>query len=175
MDIQQRLHQSLFRINRYFTRLYLTFSVQMLGKLLAKASQFDSDMQAQIEDFREGAKILFKIDYLPAGYFNLLVHNQRFQYLNQGIAAQLEYDLVIRIKHPKLAFQILALKEGNADGVAQNRFVTNGDATLGIRFINCLEILEAHLLPSYFSQKLLRRHRPITPIEKISFIKKLVS
>lgn len=153
---------------------YLKTTLKLLGETLARSSSKNPLIQQELIDFREGAKILFKVNYLKDGYFVLQLRDQRLHLIHEQEQAMTAYDLAIMIKHPKHALRILTLQESNTQAVASHRFLTSGDASLAIRFINCLEIVEANLLPDFISKNILAKHEKVVPLEKIKFIKNLI-
>lgn len=158
----------------HLSHAYLKSTLKLLGLMLAKSSIKNPRIQQELLDFREGAKILFKVNYLKGGYFILQLRNQTLHLIKEPEQAITEYDLAIMIKHPQHAFRILTLQESNTLAVANNRFATSGDASLAIRFINCLEIVEANLLPKFISKNMLAKHEDIVLVERIKFIKNLM-
>lgn len=168
------IHPLMRRYSNNISHAYLRNSLRLLGFTLAKSSSTNPHIKQQLIDFREGSKILFKVNYLKQGYFVLQLRDQRLHLIKEPEQAITAYDLAIMVKHPKHAFKILTLQESNVLAVANNRFLTSGDASLAIRFINCLEIVEAHLLPNFISKNLLAKHEQIVLIEKIKFVKDLI-
>lgn len=162
------------KASTHILHLYLNSSLRIIGNILDKASKENYALKEQIEDFRDGARILFKINYLKNGYIVLQVWNNSFHLINEDEKSITDYDLAIIVKHPILAFKILTLQESNTVAVANNRFLTSGDASLAIRFINCLEIVEANLLPSFIAKNIVAKHEHIPISGKINFIKNLI-
>lgn len=156
------------------TQLYSSTTLKVLARILSKTSQNNAQVQEQLADFNNGAKILFKINYLKNAFVAFQVRDKHLYLIHEREQALIDYDLAIVIKHPALAFKILSLQEGNTIAVANNRFSTNGDASLAINFINCLEIVEAHLLPRFISRRILSKHDDISINQKINFLKRII-
>lgn len=156
------------------TQLYLSSTLKVLARLLSKSSRNHLGIQEQLEDFEYGAKILFKINYIKNAYVVFQVLDHRLYLINEKQRPLIDYDLAIVIKHPVHALKIFTFQESNTIAVANNRFLTHGDASLAIRFINCLEIVEANLLPHAIAKKALSRHDDIALKQRISFLKKII-
>lgn len=170
-------------LNHYFlhifyaptTNLYLLTTLKTLAHLLSKSSRSHLAIQEQLADFEYGAKILFKINYLKNAYVVFQVLDHRLYLLNEKERPLIDYDLAIVIKHPTLALRIFTFQESNTIAVANNRFLTHGDASLAIRFINCLELVEKHLLPQRIVKKALSRSDNISIKQRINFLKKIIT
>jgi hypothetical protein len=75
-------------------------------------------------------------------------------------------ELEIVFKHVSHAFYVLSFQEGTAQAYANERMITLGDTALSLRFIRCLNRMQATTLPRFVVERALKSIPDITAPEK---------
>jgi hypothetical protein len=141
---------------RYRTqRLFVLVGFWLLGRLLEAASRVDVGVRRELAAFDEGFTIALSVlgERLS---MRVRVAGDRFVRAAPSVPA----DVDIVFKHLTHAFHALALVESSALAFAQARTVTRGDTAHAIRFVRCMNRVQAVLLPLSLVRRLLKPPLP---------------
>jgi hypothetical protein len=151
-------------------RAYVALMFDMIGRLLVAASETDSDIQREIQGFRDGYTIGFSVLGDPKLRMGVQVRDGMFKRLPKTIHPELE----IVFKHVSHAFYVLSFRESTPRAYASERFLTNGDVALALRFMRCMNRMQAIALPRFVADRALKQFPDITPPEKRELVKTFV-
>jgi hypothetical protein len=144
-------------------RLYVTGMLRLVGGLLEAASRADAALRDEIAGFPDGLCIgMSVLNERPR--LRLRVHQGRFVYLPDGDTRP---DLEIVFKHITHAFLVLSFQEGTAQSYARSRMISHGDVALTMRFVRCLNRMEAVTLPRLVAARALKAYPPLPLREKL--------
>jgi hypothetical protein len=144
-------------------RAYVALMFEMIGRLLVAASKSDPEIQREIEEgYREGLSIGFSVLGDPGLRMRVGVRDGRFVRLPSTLSPELE----IVFKHLSHAFYVLSFKESTARAYANERMLTLGDVALALRFVRCMNRMQAIALPRFVADRALKGFPDITPPEK---------
>jgi hypothetical protein len=143
-------------------RAYVAALFDVMGRLLVAASECDPELEREIAGFRDGLVIGFSVLGSPNLRLRLGVRDKRFVRLPNATPAELE----IVFKHVSHAFLVLTFQEGTAQAYANERMITLGDTSLSLRFMRCLNRMEAATLPRFVVLRALKSAPDITAPEK---------
>jgi hypothetical protein len=135
---------------------------QLMGRLLEAASRADRELQQEIAGFPEGYTIGFAVlgDTLC---MRLCVKDGRFERL-VGESARPALEVVF--KHVSHAFLVVTFQESTAIAFAHERAISHGDTALGMRFVRCLNRMQALTLPAPIVERALKRPLPALPLRE---------
>jgi hypothetical protein len=143
-------------------RAYVALMFETIGRLLEAASQSDVEIERELDGFREGFSIGFSVLGDPGLKMRVAVRSGRFVRLPSSIHPELE----IVFKHVNHAFLVLSFQESTARAYASERMLTNGDPAHALRFVRCLNRMQAVALPRFVADRALKGFPDITSPEK---------
>ena len=150
-------------------RAYVAIMFETIGRLLEAASQSDPEIERELAGFRDGFSIGFSILGDPALKMRVGVRNGRFVRLPRNIHPELE----IVFKHVSFAFYVLSFKESTSRAYANERMVTHGDTPHALRFVRCMNRMQAVALPRFVADRALKGFPDITAPEKRKLVTEL--
>lgn len=164
--LERRLAQSThtYAAQRAYVRLLLGVS----GRLLVAASHADTEIQGELSVFPEGLVVGFSVigDSLS---LRLRVRSGRLERISEAPRA----DLDVVFKHIRHAFMVLSFQESTPQAFANQRFITQGDSALAMRFTRCLNRVQAISLPDFVAARALKALPPMSLAEKLALSAKL--
>lgn len=148
---------------------YVGMMLDVVGRSLVMASHVDSVIQEEIGELPENLIIMMSVFGTPLG-FGIQVqsvlmddgtYTKRLVWL--GSLADVDQSdshkaLKIYFKHLRFAYQILSFKESTATGFANNRMVVDGDVSLAVILVRCLNRLESVILPKILARKAIKAY-----------------
>lgn len=143
-------------------RAYVAAMFELMGRLLVAASECDAEIEQELSGFRDGLVIGFSVLGCPNLRLRVGVSDKRFVRLPNGTPPELE----IVFKHVSHAFYVLTFQEGTAQAYANERMITLGDTSLSLRFMRCLNRMQAATLPRFVVERALKSVPDITAPEK---------
>jgi hypothetical protein len=137
-------------------RAVVAVMFDVIGRLLVGASESDETLREELRGFPEGHVIGFAVlgDSLT---MRVKVHAGRF------VRTQEKPALEIVFKHVAHAYLIVTFQESTARAFANDRALTHGDIGLGMRFVRCLNRMEALSLPGFVASRALKAPLPAMP------------
>jgi hypothetical protein len=149
-------------------RAYVGSLLQVSGHLLVAASYADAEIQRELASMPEGLVIGFSIlgDELS---MRLRVQGGRLG----RMPARHPADLDIIFKHVTHAFMVLSFQETTPQAFANQRFITQGDAALSMRFTRCLNRMQLVTLPALVTKRAFPNVPQPTLSEKLGVSAKL--
>lgn len=147
---------------------YVALLFGVSGRLLVAGSRSDAGIQRELSVFPEGLVVGFSIigDSLKV---RLRVRGGRLTRVTGNPKA----DLDVVFKHVRHAFMVLSFQESTPQAFANQRFITQGDAALAMRFTRCLNRVQAISLPKFVAARALKALPPMTFGEKLALSAKL--
>jgi len=142
-------------------RAYVATLLDVLARLLAAGSRVDPVIQRELAGFPEGTTIAFSVLGEQLG-MRVAVHEGRF------VRAGSEHDaptIEIVFKHLAHAFALLSFQESTPVAFARDRMVTHGDVALTMRFVRCLDRVQAVALPRFVAARALKSV-PVLPVRQ---------
>jgi hypothetical protein len=133
-------------------RAYVSLMLDVLGRLLAAGSLTDPVIQAELSGFPEGYSIAFSVLGERAG---VRVARKGSRFVLQARDGT-RPDLQIIFKHLTHAFALLSFRESTPRAFANGRLVTDGDVALTMRFVRCLDRVQAVILPDPIAARALK-------------------
>ena len=143
-------------------RAYVVIMFETIGRLLEAASATDPEIARELDGYRDGFSIGFSVLGDPALKMRVGVRNGRFVRLPRNIHPELE----IVFKHISFAFYVLSFKESTARAYANERMLTHGDTAHALRFVRCMNRMQAVALPRFVADRALKGFPDITAPEK---------
>lgn len=148
---------------------YVGMMLDVVGRSLVMASHVDPVIQDEIRELPEQLIIMMSVYGTPLG-FGIQVqsvlmddgtHAKRLVWLgNLKDMDQIQdaKTLNIYFKHLRFAYQILSFQESTATGFANNRMVVDGDVSLAVTLVRCLNRLESVILPKVLARKAIKAY-----------------
>lgn len=152
-------------------KAYVAVMLETIGRLLEASSKSDVVITAELEGFREGFSLGFSVLGAPELKMRVGVRSGTFVRLPRSIHPELE----IVFKHVTHAFHVLSFREGTAISYARERMLTNGDPAHALRFVRCLNRMQAIALPRFVANRALKSFPDITALEKRKLVTDLYS
>jgi hypothetical protein len=149
-------------------RAYVATLLEVSSHLLVAASYADPEVERELRAMPEGLVIGFSVLGSDVA-MRLRLRGGRLERLSARHPA----DLDIIFKHIAHAFMVLSFQETTAQAFANQRFITQGDAALSMRFTRCLNRMQLVTLPSPITKRAFARVPPIPLAEKLAVSTKL--
>ena len=147
-------------------RGYVKLLMLVLSRATIAASHSNPVVSHEVKGFPVGMTIQMIV--LPnIASFCLEVTEQKTFRLYQ-LKADQRPDLSIKFKQLTLGFKVLSLQEAMAVAFANDRIVADGDVSDAIRFVRCLNQVQAMILPESLANLAVKQ------VPKMSFTEKLV-
>lgn len=137
-------------------RVVVALMFDMMGRLLAAASQSDPVVRRELRGFPEGYTIGFAV-LGERATMRLCVREGRFVTLDKNAPRP---ALEVTFKHVTHAYNVLTFQESTARAFANERVITNGDTALAMRLVRCLNRVEALTLPPFVASRALKQPLP---------------
>lgn len=150
-------------------RAYVIGLLTLSGRLLVAASYADPEIQRELSGMPEGLVVGFSVLGDSGAAMRLCCRNGRLA----PMPAQHPADLDIMFKHIRHAFMVLSFQETTPQAFANQRFVTQGDPALSMRFTRCLNRMQLVTLPAALTKRALADAPALSLFEKLSVSAKL--
>lgn len=144
--------------------IYVKLLLDVMGRALEAATQLDETMRGEIAVLKPG--FIFEMSVMPSGPGIVMQKQQDGSMRYLGGAAFSKPDLRIQIKHMAHAFLLLSFQESTASAFANDRMVMDGDISLALKIVRCLNRLESFILPKAIAKRAVKRYPSITLREK---------
>ncbi|MFO0695494.1 MAG: hypothetical protein U0230_18170 [Polyangiales bacterium] len=146
-------------------RAYVAGMMRLLSGLLEAASETDPVVREEVANLPEGLVIGMSV----------LGDSSRMRIKKRGgVLVRLDPDtnqkpeLEIVFKHVTHAFLVLSFQEGTARAFANDRMITQGDLSLAMKVVRCLNRVEAVVLPRFVAERALKAYPELGLGEKLS-------
>ncbi len=143
-------------------KAYVAMMFETIGRLLEASSKSDTEIQHELDGFREGFTLGFSVLGAPELKMRVMVRSGTLVRAPRSIHPELE----VVFKHVTHAFHVLSFREGTAISYARERMLTNGDPAHALRFVRCLNRMQAVALPRIVANRALKSFPDITAPEK---------
>lgn len=147
---------------------YVAAMLELSSRLLVAASHADPVVQRELSGMPDGIVIGFSVLGDRAA-MRLVCREGRLSRLPNSHPA----DLDIIFKHIKHAFTVLSFGETTPQAFAKQRFITQGDAALSMRFTRCLNRVQQVSLPKLVAERALGKLPPLALRDKLMVSAKL--
>jgi hypothetical protein len=137
-------------------RAYVKTMLRITERLLVAAGRTDPEVQRELEGFPDGFVLGFSIIGSDIKV-RLRVRGGRLERMDPMVTPELD----IIFKHITHAFMVFSFQESTAQAFANQRFITQGDAALSMRFTRCLNRVQAVSLPNFIASRALKALPPI--------------
>lgn len=134
-------------------RAFVRSMFDLLGRLLAAASQVDPVVQHELAGFPEGYSVVFSVLGESVGV-RVARRGSRFVVVREP--GEQKADLQISFKHLAHAFALLSFQESTPRAFARGRLTTDGDLALTMRFVRCLDRTQGVILPDVIAARALK-------------------
>lgn len=142
---------------------YVKLMLGITERLLVAAARTDAEVQRELGAFPDGFVIGFSI--LGADIkVRLRVRGGQLERISPIVTPELD----VIFKHVTHAFMVFSFQESTAQAFANQRFVTQGDAGLSMRFTRCLNRVQAISLPNFIASRALKALPPISLGQKLA-------
>jgi hypothetical protein len=149
-------------------RAYVAGLLEVSSHLLVAASYADREIQRELAGMPDDIVIGFSV-LGDSVAMRLKCRGARLMRMPPGHPA----DLDIIFKHITHAFMVLSFQETTPFAFANQRFITQGDAALSMRFTRCLNRMQLVTLPAIVTKRAFAGVSPVPLAEKISVSAKL--
>ncbi|MFB2537773.1 MULTISPECIES: hypothetical protein [unclassified Acinetobacter] len=125
-------------------RQYVTLMMDVIARGLVTASQVDEEIQQELKGFPVGMVFCMQVYPSTPKFMLKVLPNQKLIKLNN---TDVTADLTITFKHLQHAFLVFSFQESTAQAFANDRMIADGDLSYAIRWVRCLNKMEALILP----------------------------
>jgi hypothetical protein len=140
---REQLKSSTLSLAYQAQRAFVATMFEVLGRLLVAGAAADPVVQRELEGFPEGYTIGFAV-YGDTLGLRVRRRGQRME-LVADRSGRAELEIVF--KHISHAFALLSFQESSATSFANDRMISHGDVGLSMRFMRCLDRVQAVMLP----------------------------
>jgi hypothetical protein len=149
-------------------RAYVAGLLEVSSHLLVAASYADPVIERELSGMPDGIVIGFSV-LGDSVAMRLRCRAGRLE----RMPAQEPASVDIIFKHITHAFMVLSFQETTPQSFANQRFITQGDAALSMRFTRCLNRMQLVTLPSLITKRAFAKVPPVPLSEKLSVSIKL--
>lgn len=152
-------------------KAYVKLMLDVIARSLVAASQNDLNIQDELKGFASGTTLEMLV--LPnVARFKLQVNNN---HQLTRVKSTTKADLSIKIKHLNLAFLLFTFQESTAVAYAHDRMIADGDLSDAIRFVRCLNRLEALILPKMVAKLAIKSYPELGIKQKLKLATSIYS
>lgn len=165
-ELQQKLGEG--GLGYAAQRAYVASLLEVSSHLLVAASYADAEIQRELAELPDGLVIGFSVlgDSIA---MRLRCRGGRLA----RMPARHPADLDIIFKHITHAFMVLSFQESTPEAFAKQRFITQGDTALSMRFTRCLNRMQLVTLPDLVTKHAFAGVPGVPLAEKIAVSAKL--
>ncbi len=150
-NLRRRLGTPSYRAQRRVVALMF----DVMGRLLEAASQADPVMREELTGFAEGTTIGFAV---LGEDLTMCVRVEGSRFVRAVASKRPDFQVVF--KHVSHAFWVVTFQESTALAFAHERAISQGDTALGMRFVRCLNRMQALALPAPLAERALKLPLP---------------
>ena len=146
--------------------------MSIIGRGLQALSQVDEKTRKELSSLPDN--FTFEMKVLPDSAGFVVTKNEKNELIYIGSRPKTKPDVSIAIKHPTLALLIFTFQESTAIAFAHDRTLVNGDISMTMRTVRCLDRLESIILPKSIATLAVKHYPTNLPfIEKITIASKV--
>lgn len=150
---------------------YLNTMMGVIARSLCAMSKVDDHLRQELDGVPDNFVLHMRVLPNIAGFAVKKMPSGELAYL--GKSPDHKADVTISIKHPELAYLVFSFQENTAQAFARNRTVIEGDLSMAMRLIRCINWLEVFILPKAAAEKALKRYPNISLKEKAATASKI--
>lgn len=132
--------------------------MSIIGRSLQALSQVDNQTKNQLAVLPDNFSFEMKVLPNHAGFVVRKTPNNQLVYVGNHFEEKV--DVSVAIKHTSLAFLIFTFRESTALAFAHDRTLINGDISVAMRMVRCLDRMEAIILPKVIARHALKQYPP---------------
>ncbi len=163
-------------VNKFTKENFLVFYLRLMMAIIGRALQAISEVDWKVKEELAGLPedFLYEMKVLPDVAGLVIKKTASGQLVYLGSHAPEKPDVSVMIKHPSLAFLLLSFQEGTALAFAHDRAIVNGDISMTMRVMRCLDRLESCILPKFAAKLALKRYpADLGFVEKVTMALKI--
>jgi hypothetical protein len=147
-------------------KAYVALMMDTIARALVSASRVDGELRDEIAGFP--ADYILQMMVLPNGA-NFVIQVQADKSVKRLNHFNGKPDLSVKFKHSAHAFLVFSFQESTARAFANDRLIADGEVSYAIRFVRCLNKLEALILPKLVAELAVKRYPSnLTLMEKVA-------
>ena len=166
------LPKDLDAVDYKFQRAYVTGMMKLIARLFQAGSEVDEVIQREVEALPDG--YIFRMEAAPGTPCLVLQKSGNTMHILPDDSPQKPH-LVIRFKHVTHAFLVFSFQEGTATAFANDRMVIDGDTSLAMKVVRCLNRVQAVVLPKIVAERAVKTYPDITLLDKVQVSAKTYS
>lgn len=143
------------KLNPTLQRHYVRLMMDTIARGLVSSSQIDHEIQQELKGFPKGFIFAMQVYPNQAGFFLQVDAQHQLKRINNP---NQKPDLMILFKHIQHAFSVFTFQESTARAFANDRMIADGDLSYAIRFVRCLNRMEALILPKMIAQLAIKNY-----------------
>ena len=136
-------------------QLYVQLMMDIIGRGLVASSKVDPEIQKECKQFPVGFCFAMDIFSNKTAFYAKVNSSHQIELLK---TAPKKIDLTITFKHLRHAFLVFSFQESTAQAFAQDRMIANGNISLAIRLVRCLNRLEVLILPKFLAIRAVKQY-----------------
>lgn len=157
------LHGALARGGYAAQAAYVGFMLDTIARLLIAASTFDKPVRREVARMPEGLVLGFEV---LGTDLKMRLRVKKGRLVRESPETRAEVNVVF--KHIGHAFMVFSFQESTAEAFAHQRTVTEGDTGLTMRFVRCLDRVQAISMPVVLAERALKEVPEMSVREKLS-------
>lgn len=155
-----------------FQRAYVNGMMKLIARLLQAGSEVDDEIRREVSALPDG--YVFRMEASPGKPCLMLQKRDNTMHVLPD-ESPLQPDLVIRFKHVTHAFLVFSFQEGTATAYANDRLLIDGDTSLAMKVVRCLNRVESVVLPRVIAEKAVKTYPDLSLLDKIQVSSKTYS
>ena len=166
------LPKDLDAVDYTFQRAYVAGMMKLISRLLQAGSEVDDVIQREVKALPDG--YVFRMEAAPGTPCLMLQKRGNTMHILPEDSA-VESDLIIRFKHITHAFLVFSFQEGTATAFANDRLLIDGDTSLAMKVVRCLNRVQAVVLPKIVAERAVKTYPDLKLLDKVQVSAKTYS
>lgn len=154
-----RQHPNALQATYRAQQRYVRTLMGIIARCLVAASQVDPTLQRELAGFKPGLIISMNVLGMPAGqspgFAVQVTADHQLTLLDQLTR---KADLTVSFKHISLAWLVFTFQESTTQAFVNDRLIADGDVSLALRLMRCLDRLQSVILPKAIAQRVIKRY-----------------
>ena len=158
------LQKDIDHLNYPFQRAYVSAMMKLIARLFQAGSEVDEDIMYEVDALPEG--YIFRMEASPGNpSFMLQKKNNVMCVIPDD--TPVKPTLVIRFKHISHAFLVFSFQEGTARAFANDRLLIDGNPSMAMKVVRCLNRVQAVVLPKLIAQRAIKTYPNMSWLSKL--------
>lgn len=134
---------------------YVRLMMDTIARGLVSSSHIDLEIRQELKGFPKGFIFAMQVYPNQAQFYLQIDEHYQLKRINNP---NQKPDLMILFKHIQHAFSVFTFQESTARAFANDRMIADGDLSYAIRFVRCLNRMEALILPKMIAQLAIKNY-----------------